>query len=213
MVKGNNLSRIDSIPNPKAENPRLSPYTWEPIQRNQCGKPERGRVNRSVAFGRDMKVIFLDFDGVVRIPVPSGGMKPEAEFCSERIQRVATLSEVSNAHIVISSDWRLRYDREGIAKVLGRKFPRESLHEYWATPVLSYDAESREKSGPVPRGAEIVAWLAEHPEVREFLILDDMHSRLFPTMSDRLVKCQLLDGFTTERFETACGLLSVSVNG
>ncbi|MAS93899.1 MAG: hypothetical protein CMO55_11960 [Verrucomicrobiales bacterium] len=154
-----------------------------------------------------MKVIFLDFDGVVRIPVPSGGMKPEAEFCSERIQRVVRLAEICNALIVISSDWRLRYDQSEITKVLGKRFPTELLHKHWATPVLAYEAEAGEKSRIVPRGAEIVAWLAEHPEFKDFVILDDMHSRLFPTMTDRLVKCQLLDGFTNERFTTACKML------
>lgn len=55
----------------------------------------------------------------------------------------------------------------------------------------------------VPRGAEILCWLARNPEVSEFVILDDLESKHFPLMADKLVSCQLLEGFSEERFKRA----------
>ncbi len=40
-----------------------------------------------------MKIIFLDFDGLIRIPVPTGGLKIEAESSSMR-ERLGELSAI-----------------------------------------------------------------------------------------------------------------------
>jgi len=156
-----------------------------------------------------MKTVFLDFDGVVRIPAPGGGPRMEAEFCSERMKRVGRLAEETGARIVISSDWRLRHDRDGMERLLEPRIPAALLHGDWRTPFL-VAGESGEKDKElerVPRGAEIVAWLADHPEVVSFAILDDAPSRHFPLMGERLVRCTLLDGFTEERCERARAVL------
>jgi len=150
-----------------------------------------------------MKIIFLDFDGVIRIPVPTGGAELDAEFSSERMKRVAHLAEGAFAKIVISSDWRFRYDREGMADLLEPSISRELLHADWAAPVLAFADSDSASETRIPRGAEILCWLARNPEVEQFAILDDMHSRYFPLMKHRLVTCQLLDGFTEDRLARA----------
>ena len=155
------------------------------------------------------KIIFLDFDGVIRIPVPTSGPKIEAEFCSERMKRVARLAEETRASIVISSDWRTWQEgRENMAILLEPHIPREFLHEDWATPVLFEATDEDRTPRAIPRGAEIVSWLADHGEVDRFAILDDMHSKHFPLMRECLVTCQLLDGFTEARFEKALEILT-----
>ena len=154
-----------------------------------------------------MKAIFLDFDGVIRIPVPTGGANIEAEFCNERKLRVARFAMESQARIVISSDWRHRYDWSGMATLLEPLIPRELLHSDWMTPVLASAHPDTTIVSPIPRGAEILSWLARNPDVTDFVILDDMHSKEFPLMKERLVSCQLLDGFTEEKLELALRLL------
>ncbi len=154
-----------------------------------------------------MKIIFLDFDGVIRIPVFTGGPEVDAEFCSERMKRVARLAEDTGARIVISSDWRSRYDWEGMAKLIGYHIPTGLIHSDWKTPMLVEGRPGSDIVIAIPRGAEILSWLAKYPEVSQFVVLDDMPSKCFPLMKDQLVHCQLLDGFTEERFERAVAIL------
>ena len=154
------------------------------------------------------KIIFLDFDGVIRIPVPTGGPRIEAEFCPERKKRVTQLAEETGAEIVISSDWRERYPEwDAMVTLLEPHIPRAHLHRDWATPLLEEVADQNRIPKVIPRGAEIVSWLADHADVKQFAILDDMNSKFFPLMREQLVTCQLLDGFTEERFQRARSIL------
>jgi len=155
-----------------------------------------------------MKIIFLDFDGVIRIPVFTGGPEVEAEFCAERMKRVARLAEETGARIVISSDWRQRYDRAGMTDLLEPQIPRGLLHADWMTPALMSVPTAPKDESAIPRGAEILSWLARNLGVKHFAVLDDMHSKRFPLMKENLVTCQLLDGFTEERFAKAIQVLS-----
>ncbi|MCB1228945.1 MAG: hypothetical protein KDN19_01690 [Verrucomicrobiae bacterium] len=154
-----------------------------------------------------MKAIFLDFDGVIRIPAPSFSGRPEAEFCSERKTRVSRLAEESGAQIVISSDWRRKYDRDQIERILAPQIPSNLLHLDWRTPLIGVDPGSTKEESLIPRGAEILCWLASHPELLGFVILDDMLSRFFPLMGTNLVSCQLAEGFTEDRYLAARNIL------
>jgi hypothetical protein len=118
------------------------------------------------------KIVFLDFDGVVRFPVFTGEWPPDAEFSETHLARIAELVRGSDARVGISSTWRLRLDRGGILSALGNRFPAERLHGDWATPDLS------STHGELPRGEEIETWLSAHPGVTRFVILDDLpHAR------------------------------------
>jgi len=123
---------------------------------------------------------------------------------------VARLAEEADVSIVVSSDWRHRFDRGEMIELLEPAIPGGALHEDWMTPILLEQQTNSVSNRPVPRGAEIVSWLANHQEVECFAVLDDAPSRQFPLMRDRVVTCQLLDGFTEERFETARVILSVA---
>ncbi len=147
------------------------------------------------------KIVFLDFDGVVRFPVFTGEWPPDAEFSQEHIGRVADLVQTSGASVVISSTWRLRMDRAGILSALGRTFPAERLHPDWATPDLSPTL------GELPRGQEIEAWLGDHPAVTRFVILDDLPQSRFGALAGRLVRTEVLGGFSELHLEAAQRLL------
>jgi len=147
-------------------------------------------------------IVFLDFDGVVRLPVFTGDWPPDAEFSEEHIGRVADLARISGASVVISSTWRLRLDRDGILVALGRSFPPEKLHAYWATPDLS------PVLGELPRGQEIEAWLALHPAVSKFIIIDDLPHSRFGSLASRLVRTELLGGFSESHLREAQRLLA-----
>jgi len=144
-----------------------------------------------------MKVVFLDFDGVIRVPDPAYPL--EALFCAERMGRVRELLEMCDAQLVVSSDWRLHHSFERILGILEPRIEREKLHRDWRTPSLR-DADREEAA---PRGAEILTWLFHHPECENFVILDDMPRRFFPLLGDHLVSCNLVDGFCDSSLEKA----------
>lgn len=135
------------------------------------------------------RVVFLDFDGVIRVMKDDGsGLSVDrSEFCPERIERVRKCCELLDARLVISSDWRNFGNRDEIEGYLGRLAMR--LHEDWATPILG------------KRWNEVARWLAKHPEVEEYAVLEDFraHFEGCPVaMERRVVWCNNRFGFVPE---------------
>lgn len=130
-----------------------------------------------VEYNKPMKVIFLDFDGVLnsaasfvmekRIrkakPQTSRKLPPINQtlchVCTSNFQMI--LEEVPSAKIVISSTWRELFDMEWLKKKLA-EYGIDSSRVIDKTPASFRD-----------RGYEIKQWLEEHPEVTSFVILDD----------------------------------------
>lgn len=110
-----------------------------------------------------MKVLFLDIDGVVNSKQTlvkqyqrTGkasvlGIDPHLAF------KVGKIILDTDCKVVLSSSWRNHPD--GVAEVKARVYPEL----YGTTPNLNDGF----------RGAEVRAWLDEHPEVTEYAILDD----------------------------------------
>jgi len=123
-----------------------------------------------------MKVLFLDFDGVLGpvmfVPDVRITGRDDAAMhigCQDQIRRVV---DATGCKVVISSNWRLS-DTVDQMRVWLR---RAEVIPMWET-VVGMTPEpvrtSRFYSGK-PRGDEITAWLAEHPEVTSFAIVDDI---------------------------------------
>lgn len=117
-----------------------------------------------------MKVIFLDIDGVLNHeqhykwlmetnePTPLQEVYPYSEFNPKSCQLLNEIIKETDAKIVVSSSWRLNGENRlnSLFKYFG--LPRI----YSITPCLN-----------TARGIEIDAWLAAHPEVDKYVILDD----------------------------------------
>lgn len=111
-----------------------------------------------------MKVLFLDIDGVLnshRSAYAFGGFPFDVDKHRNRFDEVAValvrnVCKASGAQIVLSSSWRTDKDWQRIGRGL-------DLPIVDRTPYLH----------PGPRGAEIAAWLAAHPEIEDYAILDD----------------------------------------
>lgn len=105
-----------------------------------------------------MKIIFLDIDGVIT-SARSGWMNMDIYAVNFMIW----LCEQLDMKIVISSTWRYNTNREFWNTI----FMKKNIHDDYRTPSTPYDED-------VPRrGGEIKAWLDNHPEVTEYLIIDD----------------------------------------
>lgn len=116
-----------------------------------------------------MKILFLDIDGVLnskRTSVAFDGYphsfspKDMARFDMVAVALIRRLCQVTGASVVLSSDWR--YDHSAHAVANGLDLPVMDV-----TPKL-----------PGIRGLEINAWLAAHPEVEQYAIVDDIASML-----------------------------------
>lgn len=83
------------------------------------------------------------------------------------VARVNQILDATGAQLIISSTWRKLNTQEELQILLG---VRGLSHQIMGmTPVLP----PKHFMEQVPRGEEIGAWLADHPEVTSFAILDD----------------------------------------
>lgn len=113
-----------------------------------------------------MKILFLDIDGVLnsgRTQIAFGGyphsFRPGCmtRFDYVAINLVRLLCEETEASIVLSSDWR--YDCTAHEAANGLDLPIMDV-----TPINVTGT----------RAMEIAAWLAAHPEVTTYAIVDDV---------------------------------------
>ena len=151
----------------------------------------------------NMNVIFLDFDGVVNIPMwykdENGewdcgyGMPKDGKVnCEQAVQWVSEFCEKFDYSIVVSSTWRIGENFD-YAKCLYNSGLRSGIKVIGATPRLYGE-----------RGEEISKWLSENPDVENYLIFDDdtdMGEHI-----NRLVKCNSVVGFTADSFNYATQL-------
>ena len=115
-----------------------------------------------------MKVIFLDFDGVLN----SSKYLLRCEACGVAIDpsRMVLLKQIvdaANTKIVLSTSWREHWsndltDCDSTGVLINSIFSTYGLQIFDKTPELH---ERRE--------TEIKSWLDIHPEVKSFVVLDD----------------------------------------
>lgn len=124
------------------------------------------------------RIIFLDVDGVL-IPYGWESVKRFKPSCIEVFKEIV---RITDAHIVISSSWRLgemtRLENllrmEGLwERVIGTttcdviRGPKQFRENGEEIAVLYNDCVSRS------RPAEIKLWLEEHPEITAYIVIDD----------------------------------------
>ena len=113
----------------------------------------------------DKKVIFLYIDGVLNSA--SYDRIRGAEDGNIDPTRMPLLKKIVNetgAEIVLSSSWRKLWEPEGLDEVcleLNCIYNSFGLRIADKTPLLGN------------RGEEITLWLEKHPEVKEYVVLDD----------------------------------------
>lgn len=134
------------------------------------------------------KAIFLDVDGVLNNIRWAEDMEREYGIQIYRdniledraINLLKIIIDETGAVIVVSSDWRK------IHVMLG--YLRDRLAEYGIT---IYGVTP---TGGPSRGSEIAVWLAEHPGITQYVILDDHYD--MEGHGDHLVLTMLTQGLT-----------------
>ncbi len=163
-----------------------------------------------------IKVIFLDFDGVINGLEPSNGSFEEGWPLShieavlvEKINKIVETIEAINTDqeiktkIVISSSWRIRFSLDELRNMLQTKGLRADVID--VTPRI-YPTRFSER---VPRGREIQSWLnscqADYSVVK-FVILDDIPDMVH--LMPYLVETDDRTGITDSDVEKAIQMLT-----
>jgi len=112
-----------------------------------------------------MKVIFLDFDGVITIP-------PKWYLKADKIKWIKRIVDETAAKIVVSSSWRMQTVEETRKSMIykEKRCPRNKML-YWLMDNL-YDVTPWVGLGN-GRGGEIQQYLNDHPEIDNYVIIDD----------------------------------------
>lgn len=151
-----------------------------------------------------MDIIFLDVDGVLNsetyYQTVDRSEKDWARFDPKVIELIKKLVGEFSAKIVITSTWRF-----GAVELLKNELRKSGLIKYlhndWKTPQLY----------PPHRGKEIQSWLTEHPEIVEYVILDDDNS-ILEEQNSRFVKTELKSGLLEKHYSIAREILSREIN-
>lgn len=120
-----------------------------------------------------MKIVFLDFDGVLNSMADFAFKTTSQVFDAHYIARLNAIVHQSGAKVVVSSSWRVNHSLEELRKLLQLSgFEGELIGR---TPVLSYEhAQGLCDIGEI-RSQEIQAWMDAHPmPIASFVVLDDL---------------------------------------
>jgi hypothetical protein len=154
-------------------------------------------------------IVFLDIDGVLCNPracIAMGDIGGVFSYLDPvACMLVRRICEEKDAKLVISSSWRILYDRFSIQAILNAACPKLGrymfMDERWCTP--SHNGGDGFEFG---RGREIQSWIRNYSaEFNRFVILDD-DSDMDPYM-DSLVKCDTYNGIGFHEYQSACKIL------
>lgn len=147
-----------------------------------------------------MRILFLDIDGVLNSEVYYRKTllldSNSSRFDPEAVSMIKKLVDEFLLKIVISSTWRY-----GALDRLMFELKKHKLVDYlyndWFTPVIH----------PAHRGKEIKLWLDFHPEVIDYVIIDDDENILEEQLG-RFVQTDLHNGMTEVHFNRVRAILS-----
>lgn len=151
-----------------------------------------------------MKIIFLDIDGVLinrnSLRVANGFNAKPDPACVRALNEIVRRTR---AKIVVSSIWRLRGETE-ICRLLVDWGVRGGAFDITPDLTKTYGMLFT----AVQRGDEIQAWLDEHKNVKNFVIIDDGND--MKHLRDRLIQTDFETGLCLEHVERAVGMLNKS---
>jgi len=151
-----------------------------------------------------MKIIFLDFDGVIKTDYSSDedkGIKGGRDWVQpELVSHLNKIIEATGANVVVSSVWRKLYSVCELREILNK---------------AGFKGKVIGKTGNDPsgiRGREIQEWLDTCPRksVEQFVIIDD--SSDMEHLMDKLVKTYTYEGLTEKHIGLAVEMLNEGID-
>ena len=120
--------------------------------------------------GFHLRVIFLDIDGVLNNSASKSHCGVYVGIDNDKVKRLKRIVDATDAKIVLSSTWRLGFNKNGNMlehhiTYMNRKFRECDLSVFDVTPDLGRNGAFR--------GTEIKTWLDDHPDVESWIVIDD----------------------------------------
>jgi len=163
-------------------------------------------MSNEICLNKDTKIIFLDIDGVLNnyasLSVPTNEFFNYTS-CDDFscwyppcVQQLKRIIKETGAKLVLSSSWR--HDAQD--KVI------EGLLAFNLEPFIDTTAIN---DCHIRRGFEIQDWLDKHPEITNYVIIDDMNEML-ESQNSRFVHTSMDRGLTPELAEQAIAILNTT---
>lgn len=164
----------------------------------------------------ELRIMFLDVDGVLtseRTAIVHGGpqelggpvvgrgfpntlkLQDLLKFDSVALGLIRTVCFETGCKVVLSSTWRKHGDTP------------EEFSKAFKLPVIGFTPVLGGK-----RGREIERWLNDHPEVKDYAIIDD-DSDMLPTQSDHFVHVSSTNGVLSEHYHLLVRILRGQLGG
>jgi hypothetical protein len=165
-------------------------------------------------------IIFLDFDGPLfsaraellpendikysKTPELKNILHPFISYWKMDPIAVAILNnvvDIVNAEIVISSSWRELHTKDEIQALFDVNGLSGPIHEDWCTPIGSkYDPNAMSYIVTYKnRAEEIQGWINKHPEVTQWVAVDDDESILKFEIKNRVL-VEYADGIMYDHY-------------
>jgi len=153
-----------------------------------------------------MKVVFLDFDGVLNhyLMMLNEEGEGRGRFSAPAVERLNTIVKRTGARVVVTSSWREFHTVDGLRALLADQgFVGEVLDN---TPILHpRTAPLRDPNPGHTRCMEIQQWLDVRPDRPEsFCVLDDLELEYLAAFQ---VKTEPDTGLLDEHVEAAVSIL------
>ena len=144
-----------------------------------------------------MKILFLDFDGVINPFMRFSSTGSFSKIACSHIEHI--LTTMPDVRIVVSSSWR----------TYGLAACRDILKSNGIDPTKVIDItpghkETRHK--PTQRDHHILRWLDAHPEIDNYVIVDDEAE--LPDFKHKYVQPNAYVGFTEKDMKKALKILA-----
>ena len=155
-----------------------------------------------------MKVIFLDFDGVIT------NYESRYNLNAKKMEIIKHICDVTDAKIVITSSWRFATLEDTMISITDTSKDPNLTPFFPAERVIGVTDRMRaikngntDKLFRVPRGTEIKEWLNEHKDVDKYVIIDDDTDMLLE-QADFFVRTDGVEGITEKDAEKVIQILN-----
>ena len=156
-----------------------------------------------------MKVIFLDFDGVITT------LKSKYKLDPDKMALIGRIMDATDAKIVISSSWR-RFSLEETIKEItdtsqfnvgDNPFPYPDAVVGVTERMYSFSYPNNDRHFGLPRGVEIQYYIDTHKEIEQYVILDDDCDMLL-CQADNFIHTDTYEGISELDAEKAIVILN-----
>ena len=156
-----------------------------------------------------MRVVFLDFDGVITT------LKSRYHLDPEKMELVKRIVDATDAKIVITSSWRRFTLEDTIKSITDTSSPHVGENPFVPIEAVigvtarmyGFKYSDPKKHYSIPRGVEIERWINEHPEVEQYVILDDDCDMLY-YQRNNFVHTDTYNGISEADVEKAIKILN-----